>query len=63
MSSATLGRTLKPMSTFMKLCAGAVQGLSKGSQQYKNTIIAALKKLGVEAATPGTTLNGMLTSR
>jgi hypothetical protein len=41
----------------------AVQGLGKNSQQYKDAILSALKKLGTEAATPGTQLNRMVTVR
>jgi RHS repeat-associated protein len=41
----------------------AVKGLAKNSPEYIKSITETLKKLGLEAATPGTPLNRMLTSR
>ena len=41
----------------------AVKGLARGTPEYKQAIVDALKKLGKEATTQGTTLNKLLTDR
>ena len=41
----------------------AIKGLKKGSEGYKQAVIATFQKLGKEAATPGTPLNLMLTHK